>query len=258
MKAGSEEHKAFMRPKFPEAFELFYAVFEGTTDEVIHRLAMGDNPNAVSIFGTTPIFYATQTSGRLLKADVLFEAGALIDIWSQTTGEHPLHFPFFDPRCILWLLEHNVDPNVSIRPAKENQFYPIGWTALHLAVNKGLLPIVTLLLEHNADVNRKSEDGSTVLHVAARQLIVYKRLIRTLINAGADVNAIAIDGRTPLHEIVARRAKYSMAAARLLLHRGARVDIRDAAGHLPIELITQATPDDPLRVLLQKYHEGKS
>lgn len=58
MLSGTDEHRAFMRPKFPTAFELFYAVCEGTVDEVRERLASGDDPNAVSSLGTTPICHA--------------------------------------------------------------------------------------------------------------------------------------------------------------------------------------------------------
>jgi ankyrin repeat protein len=261
MRAGTEEHRAFMRPKFPECFELFYAVLEGTGDDVVRRLALGDNPNAMSIDGSTPIFYARENylDRDLNKMDALYKAGARIDIWDHY-GRHPLHWRvgFFDYRDTLWLLEHNVDPNVPVRASQKYQFEPVGWTALHMAVNNSLLPIVNLLLEHKADANGKSEDGSTPLHIAARQRVVYKRLIRTLIDGGADVNAITLEGQTPLHELVARRGKYSMAAVRFLLYRGARLDIWDVAGHLPIDLITESIPEDWLKTLLQKHGERKA
>jgi len=84
MRSNTEAHRAFMRPKFPVAFELFYAVFEGTVDQVVTRLASGDDPNAISTLGTTPIFYAVRSSRDLNKADALFEAGAVIDIWNYS------------------------------------------------------------------------------------------------------------------------------------------------------------------------------
>ena len=76
-----------------KSFELFHAVREGTADQVIHRLAKGDNPNALDGVGQTPIFYAVGNylDRDLTKIEVLFKAGALIDVWDHY-GQHPLHW----------------------------------------------------------------------------------------------------------------------------------------------------------------------
>lgn len=251
MKAGTQEHKAFMRPHFPEAFELFYAVIEGTLEEVIERLVAGDNHNAVDTSGRTPIFYATQLAKRLIIADALLGAGAVIDLWDDC-GWHPLHFAYRDMLCLKWLLDHNVDPNVAIRPAKARQFDPIGWTTLHRVVRFNLLSHVELLLAYGADANSQAEDGSTPLHVASQHWKLYKRLIRTLIDGGADVNAVTNEGRTPLHEVAARRGQYAQAVARLLVFRGARVDIPDATGRLAVDFLNESPLSDSLRHILRQ------
>ncbi|MEP7284902.1 MAG: ankyrin repeat domain-containing protein [Chloroflexota bacterium] len=240
MRSNTQEHRDFVRSKFPDAFELFYAIFEGTVDEVQNRLAAGDNPNAISILGTTPIFYATQFSSKLDKAEVLFSAGAVINSWDNQ-GRHPLHHNSFCEPCSAWLLSHGADPNAAVLPAKEKQFDPIGWTALHMAVARGFLSTTELLLAYRADPNRQSQDGSTPLHVAVRQQKLYKRLIRTLIDAGADVNIINSVGDTPLHEVLSHSGQHSHAVIRLLLFRGARVDIRNTSGLFPSEML----PDTP-------------
>lgn len=251
MKTNTEEHKAFMRPKFPEAFELFYAVFEGTLEDVVKCLDAGDNPNAVSVLGTTPIFYATQFSKRLPKADALYNAGAVIDVWNFS-GEHPLHHNIRNPSCIAWLLDHYVNPNVTVYQGKEHQFVPIGWTALHQAVHLGSLQLVELLLSRGADANSQAEDGATPLHIAARQPKLYKRLIRVLIDAGADVNAVTFDGRTPLHEVASRRGTYAKSVARLLLFRGASVRLQDVSGSTPAEMLDDSPVAVALKIILQK------
>ena len=90
MFARTEEHRAFLRPKFPAAFELFYAVFEGTAADVAERLAAGDDPHARSVDGRTPITFAIRSVHSLPKADLLFASGAHIDLWDDLRIQ-PIH-----------------------------------------------------------------------------------------------------------------------------------------------------------------------
>ncbi|KAK8751698.1 hypothetical protein OTU49_009857, partial [Cherax quadricarinatus] len=66
-----------------------------------------------------------------------------------------------------------------------------GRTALHYAACQGNLKVVRLLLQWNADVNRRSrridDDGGTPLHMAAYAGQV--RVIKALIGAGANCEA---------------------------------------------------------------------
>jgi ankyrin repeat protein len=248
-----------MRPTFPEAFELFYAVFEGSVDDVTKRLAEGDNPNAISVSGTTPIFYAVRYSKDLKKADALFEAGAVINVWDYY-GKHPLHWSWRtseDVLCIRWLLDHNVDPNVAVQPARESSYEPLGTTALHLLVqSEKTLPCIELIISRGANVNTRMQDGSTPLHIAARQSKLNKKLIRALIDAGADVNLMTANGRTPLHEIASSPGKNAKAITRLLISRGASVNIRDASGLLPIDMLNESPLENSLRTILLNHQEG--
>jgi hypothetical protein len=235
-----------MRPKFPEAFELFYAVFEGSVNEVKSRLVAGDDPNAASAFGSTPIFYATRFYWNLDKADALFSAGAVINRWDDSGG-HPLHYSVRCDDCLTWLINHGADVNAVVLQAKEIQFDPIGWTALHVAARHGYLSATELLLKCGADPNRQAQDGSTPLHIAAQHYNLYKRLIRTLIDAGADVNAVNNAGNTPLHEVISRPNKHANTVIRLLLFRGARLDLRNASGLTASEML----PDTPFGNMLK-------
>ncbi|MBA4019441.1 MAG: hypothetical protein C0483_19930 [Pirellula sp.] len=106
MLARTEEHRAFMRPKFPAAFDLFYAVFAGAVADVAERLAAGDDAHARSADGRTPLTFAVSSVGDLLKADLLFEAGARIDGWDDL-GMQPIHWTtgsvfHDDVSCLAW------------------------------------------------------------------------------------------------------------------------------------------------------------
>jgi len=59
--------------------------------------------------------------------------------------------------------------------------------------NAGML---RLLLEHNADINRKDNDGNTPLHIAVGRYQPY--IISLLLNYGADSQIKNVQGETPL------------------------------------------------------------
>ena len=69
----------------------------------------------------------------------------------------------------------------------------IEYTALHVAVRKGLVAVVKALIEAGADVNKTAGDDRTALHIAATQGLA--SCVVELIKAGADVKN---GGCTPL------------------------------------------------------------
>lgn len=81
------------------------------------------------------------------------------------------------------------------------------WTTLHLAVIGGHEAVVPLLLEHEADVDAKDNDGWAALHMAAGN--EHDAMVRLLLEYNAYVNAEKKDEQTSLlltarrgHEIV--------------------------------------------------------
>lgn len=251
MRSRSIEHRIFMWPKFPRAFRLFYAVFEGTADDVRKRLANGDDPNAKSAQGINPLGHAVRID--LEKAAVLFEAGAEINVWDKL-GMHPLHW-IADREAdrISWLLDRGVDPNVAVRQGTSKPFHPLGWTPLHIAAEWGNLEATALFVARGANANLASADGSTSLHVAAHCSRVYKRLIRVLIDAGINNDAVNDAGQTALHILCERNGRYSKAGIRLLISRGADVDVKDHSGRQPIDFILgDSLEADTLRAILSK------
>ncbi len=65
---------------------------------------------------------------------------------------------------------------------------------------------------------------------------------------GADVNAADHAGETPLH-IAARRGELS--CAQVLLHHGARSDIRDRDGQTALDLAREQRKEDLVKLLEQ-------
>lgn len=245
MPTWSAEHRTWMRRKFPASFELFEAVFDGAAHDVRQRLVAGDKVHARCVQGSTPLFHAVRSTLDLPKADLLIAAGARIDE-QDNFGMEPIHWTTTHAvrdnlRCLTWLLDHGADPNAAVTSAIE-PFHPVGWTPLHIATDQALLAATQLLLERGADVHVVASNGVTALHLAAAQHCVYKGLIRTLVDAGSDPNAVDAEGGTPLHILAKGSGRYRKTAIEFLLHRGARADVRDRSGRLPVDLVPDGLP----------------
>jgi ankyrin repeat protein len=122
VRKNTEEHRAYVRSKFPDAFELFYAVLEGSLEEVKSRFAAGDDPNTLSINGRTPIFIAPRFEFTIDTAEALFSAGAVINRWDYS-GTHPLHGSIWCEPCVRWLLDHGAEVNAAIVQPKKSSFF---------------------------------------------------------------------------------------------------------------------------------------
>jgi ankyrin repeat protein len=88
------------------------------------------------------------------------------------------------------------------------------------------LPIVCLLIDAGADVNRRDTHGVSPLHDAVGS----PGVMEALLDAGADVNGVTFQGVTPL---MSAAAFGNVASVHLLLARGAdpnrREDVRDSS-----------------------------
>jgi cytohesin len=105
-----------------------------------------------------------------------------------------------------------------------------------------------LLIAAGADVNAKSDGGSTPLHGAA--LRGKEEVAELLIAKGADVNAKNENGTTPLHFADTREI------AELLIAKGAEVNAKGGDGSTPLDwaiLSNETKTADLLR-----KHGGKS
>ena len=101
-------------------------------------------------------------------------------------------------------------------------------TPMHIAAIKGHADILSLLLEHGADLEGRGLFDQTPLHLAswAGKL----EAARCLLDHGANINSRMEDGWTSLHWAVYRE---NIQVMQFLLERGADVDARDDFGKTP-------------------------
>ncbi|VDB86730.1 unnamed protein product [Peniophora sp. CBMAI 1063] len=195
----------------------------------------------------------TAEAGRFL-----LEHGALVDV-TDKDGNTPLHVGAANGNLeiIQMLLEHPradaEDPGDRIH-ARNKQ----GQTALHCSAREGKAEAVRLLLERGALVDVTDEDGDTPLHVGASNgnLDIIQMLLEhpraDAEDPGARIHARNKYQRTALH-VAARsyRPKGKAEAVRLLLERGALVDVTDKNGNTPFHLSALKGNLDIMEMLLE-------
>jgi len=109
----------------------------------------------------------------------------------------------------------------------------IGMTALHCAVrDKGHVDVVRALVTHGADLNARTHNGNTPLHLAAAN--GHTDCCKLLVRRNADVNAICdFDGDMPLHRAV-REGRSEIVS--LLLEYGSGKEHKNLEGLTPRQL----------------------
>lgn len=97
-----------------------------------------------------------------------------------------------------------------------------GWTPLRHLLPRVPPSVVSMLLEHGADLHLRDSWGATALHVAPGA-----EAVRVLLAAGDCVHVVDGEGQTPLH------TAGSVGPARVLLESGADVHATDQHGRTP-------------------------
>jgi hypothetical protein len=104
-----------------------------------------------------------------------------------------------------------------------------GYAPLSKASDNGRLEAGQVLLDHGADIDARSKYDNTALMYAIWSNIEFARM---LLERGAAINARCIDDTTPLHWAV---EKGKLEFVRLFLEHGADVNARDKYGRTPSE-----------------------
>ena len=134
------------------------------------------------------------------------------------------------------------------KKADVNAAEPDGTTALHWAVQRNDLDLVTRLIRAGAKVNVKNDYGSTPMSEAA--VVASAPLLEALLEAGGDVESPNSDGQTALM-VVARTSQVD--AARLLIQRGANVNaVEKWRGQTPLMWATAQKQPAMVRELIAR------
>ena len=148
------------------------------------------------------------------------------------------------------LLAHGADVNARMTAnAPRNGTYDytylshVGATPLFLAVKASDTPMTRLLLDHGADPAIGNDENTTPLLVAAGigyiegQIIASEEkafeAVRMLVERGEDVNTTNDKNETALHGAAYRGAN---SIALYLIDHGARLDIEDELGRMPVTI----------------------
>ncbi|XP_028169065.1 uncharacterized protein LOC114359033 [Ostrinia furnacalis] len=111
-----------------------------------------------------------------------------------------------------------------------------GWTPLVWAAENDHVDVVRLLLSRGADATTRDSEGNGCVHWCA--LAGHARSLRLLLAAAPHAHAAPNAHKdTPLH-VAARQGHYSCVV--ILLARGARTDVENSAGELPVEVCSGA------------------
>ena len=110
-----------------------------------------------------------------------------------------------------------------------------GHTPLIISTRKGFYYVFQKLLEYRANVNAKSDCGTTALHWAAK--LGHVQMVRDLICHGAQVNCWNNEGNAPLH--LAAMGGDDAEIIEILLAAGAKKDMVNHEGKTPYDLAKQ-------------------
>ncbi len=120
-----------------------------------------------------------------------------------------------------------------------------GKTALSTAAYKGHKDIVSLLIEHGADLNTSDWNGGTPLSNS----VTHEEIFKLLLDKGADINTRYNEGWTVLHEAA---LGYERNITTLLLAKGMNINSVDNNGQTPLHFVASRSEGEFLAFLIMK------
>ena len=199
---------------------LHYAASFASLSVIDNLLDRGADINATSIDGRTPL-YAAVASGA--------------DVWRGPSHHQP-------PTVIALLLERGADVNVSNGQS---------FTPLHIVDDP---VIATLLLSYGADIEAVNDFGGRtplLYKIALGSANSYIDVITLLLDHGANVNARDWNHTTALHSAVQLAGRSKPDIMVMLLNYGADIEARNEIGWTPLHLAMQRPNADVTAILIE-------
>jgi uncharacterized protein len=249
---------------------LMYAARQGQLNAVTALAEVGANLNVVDPEGSTAIVIAIinahyEVAARLAEKGAdpnIGDAAGMAALYAAVDMMHPASLTNRPPQVrtgrlsaadlVMVLLKNRADPNVALKAPLLMRQHNAGDASLGAGATplmrsaKALdIDIVKALLDHRADPSRKLANGTTTLAVAltgrgARQLTpetpMYQA-VKMMLDHGADVNAVT-NGSTLLHTNLDRGEAF----VRLLVEKGAKLDVKDGTGRTPLDIALGVAP----------------
>jgi ankyrin repeat protein len=126
-------------------------------------------------------------------------------------------------------------------------------TPLHVAAGYTNQPsVITLLLDHGANIEARDNENRTPLYMASR-FNADPSVIRLLLDRGADIEARGINGGTPLHAAAA--LNFEPSVIELLLNYGSDVNAKDSIGITPLHWAAAYNLESVVELLLDRGAE---
>ncbi|MEO0469970.1 MAG: ankyrin repeat domain-containing protein, partial [Bacteroidota bacterium] len=279
VEAGSDLEKAFEQLDKDDARalagQLFSAAIERENEDLIEACLEYDEdlPYREHRSGVSYLTYALDDDKWDLAATML-EATTLSGINKPMDGEYYLlRAVRKEALPVLRVLVSQPQTDMNVQNDD-------GQSALHMAVEKGNVDLVNLILKGKPELEPRDRAGDTPMHIAIREdqdqivdalLEMDQRynasnrrgqtplhlaiardkddIAETLIRSGVDVNASDSNGRTPLHIAVLER---NQQMARLLLQNEAIPDAKDVLNRTPLKIARQ-NKDKAMSAIIREY-----
>ncbi len=194
----------------------------------------------------SPLFHLIKMGSTDLVAKTV--ASGKYDINASCNGLTPLHLAIRLKKTKM--VKHLLQPPLNADPAKRDKK---GMNALLFAVSK--IPyeimkeeIIDLLLAHDkVNVDDVDEDGQTALHLAARDVNIFQKLLER----GANPNVFDKWGQSPLH-LTVQEGDGNKIINLLLAHDKVMIDHADEDGKTALHLAAYRSNVVAVRKLIEK------
>jgi ankyrin repeat protein len=203
----------------------------------------------ISMTITKPLHFAAEF-GRMETAKLLVARGVLIDepLTAEVTNRKSLPWPFGKPSGESETKEHSESDGSSEvldLGARNSRFY--GYTPLHIAVAKGQIAMVELLLNSGAAVELKNFHRRSPMHLACK--IGNVEIVRCLVKHGGSLDQMCGNGFLPIHLAV---TSGSPELVRYLCDLGVNHEATTISGRdTPLQMACSQSTSEVVQVLLR-------